>query len=123
MEYYNFIVNPKSGRRVNIFGKLGKSILKKYLMNTNFFLMYGGAVKDVSQVQLSIPEIDANKDRIEPKNEIQIFEHRTIHYDNNKRLLQNLEICNCPIIATQNCTAKSTKILINEGSDSNSDEI
>jgi len=29
---YNKIVNPRTGRKVSIFGKLGKKILKKYLL-------------------------------------------------------------------------------------------
>ena len=28
---YNFIINPKTGRRVSIYGKIGKEILYKYL--------------------------------------------------------------------------------------------
>jgi hypothetical protein len=28
---YNKIVNPKTGRKVNIFGKIGKTVLKNYL--------------------------------------------------------------------------------------------
>ncbi len=28
---YNFIINPKTGRRVSIYGKIGKQILSKYL--------------------------------------------------------------------------------------------
>ena len=32
---YNKIINPKTGRKVSIFGKTGKSILKKYINKIN----------------------------------------------------------------------------------------
>ena len=38
MNVYNYIINPETGRKVNIYNKKGKSILKKYLNQ-----MYGGA--------------------------------------------------------------------------------
>ena len=39
MNQYNYIVNPKTGRQVSIYKKLGTSILKKYLETSN---MSGG---------------------------------------------------------------------------------
>ena len=41
---YNKIVNPKTGRKVNINGELGKSIVKNYLS----FLQGGGVVQDAT---------------------------------------------------------------------------
>ena len=38
---WNKIVNPETGRKVNVNGKIGKKVLKNYLNNIN-----GGAVKE-----------------------------------------------------------------------------
>ena len=37
---YNYIVNPKTGRKVNINGKIGKQVLRKYLYNVQKFENY-----------------------------------------------------------------------------------
>lgn len=128
MNIYTNIVNPKTGRKVNIFGKLGQKILKKYILQHNLYHIYGGAIKAIdgdSTNQLRVTEIDANKDRTSPGDEIQVRENRDKQFHTNKRLLQYFEICNCPIIETLNCSAKNTQIdLINRiGSDSNSGEV
>lgn len=43
---YEFIINPKTGRKVSIYGKLGKQII------TNYFL-FGGSSKDTSDLTIN----------------------------------------------------------------------
>ena len=43
---FNKIINPKTGRKVNVNGKIGKSILQNYLQQL------GGAAKDTSDIDL-----------------------------------------------------------------------
>ena len=39
---YEFIINPRSGRRVQITGKLGRSILNNYIKQLKQFVQRGG---------------------------------------------------------------------------------
>ena len=39
--HYNFVINPKTGRKVSIYNKLGRNILKNYLLESN---MSGGGL-------------------------------------------------------------------------------
>ena len=38
MNYYKYIVNPKTGRKVKVNGKIGRNVLKQY------FSQYGGSI-------------------------------------------------------------------------------
>ena len=42
---YQFIVNPETGRRVNLFGKIGQRVITNYFSNMN-----GGMIRDGSRI-------------------------------------------------------------------------
>ena len=42
---YQYIVNPETGRRVNLFGKIGKRVIRNYISNMN-----GGMIRDGSRI-------------------------------------------------------------------------
>jgi hypothetical protein len=42
---YQYIVNPETGRRVNLFGKIGQRVIRNYISNMN-----GGMIRDGSRI-------------------------------------------------------------------------
>ena len=53
---YNFIINPESGRRVKLNGKIGKQILRNYLK-----FMNGGSETSVFTDDMSKRKFDCNQ--------------------------------------------------------------